>query len=135
MTLKKPNSFSHAASAIQAAADKLGQDIRAVDVRKITSLADVFLFVGATSHIHVKALEDAIRENLRHAGAALLRTDGHRGHSWRVLDYGGLIVHIMEQKTREFYGVERLWDDGKKIAVKQDEPKPKKKRERTKKTK
>jgi ribosome-associated protein len=103
--------------AAQAASDKLGVDIVALDVRPLTSLADVFLFIGATSHVHVRALEDAVREAVSETGAKLIRTDGQRGHMWRVLDFGALIVHIMEQKTREFYAVERLWNAAKQVPV------------------
>jgi len=109
--------------AAQAASDKLGVDIVALDVRPLTTLADVFLFVGATSHVHVRALEDSIRETLSAEGAKLIRTDGQRGHLWRVLDFGGLLVHIMEQKTREFYAVERLWNAAKEVPVLMEEKK------------
>jgi ribosome-associated protein len=104
--------------AASAASDKLGVDIVALDVKPLTSLAEVFLFVGATSHVHVRALEDAIREKMaQDTDINLIRTDGQRGHLWRVLDFGSLLVHIMEQKTREFYAVERLWNAAKRVPV------------------
>lgn len=109
------SSFDIAKAAARIADDKIGQDIVVIDVRALTSLADVFVFVGATSHLHVKALEDAIREGLKEAGAQLIRTDGQRGHLWRVLDYGQVLIHVMDQKTREFYAVERLWAQGRRI--------------------
>jgi ribosome-associated protein len=109
--------FKQARMAALAASERLGQDMLALDVREQTSLADCFLFVGANSHVHVRALEDGIREKMREEGTPLLRTDGQRGHLWRVLDFGGLIVHIMEKKTREFYAVERLWNEATKIAL------------------
>ncbi len=103
--------------AARAAEDKLGKDIVALDVRPQTAVTDCFLFVSGSSHIHVRALEDAVREAMQRAGARLIRTDGQRGHHWRALDYGGLIVHIMEKDAREFYSIERLWDQGKKISL------------------
>jgi ribosome-associated protein len=110
--------FESAKIAAKAASDKLGLDIIALDVRPLTTLAEIFLFVGATSHVHVRALEDAIREDVGDkTDLSLLRTDGQRGHLWRVLDFGSLLVHIMEQKTREFYAVERLWNAAKHIQV------------------
>ena len=115
--VKRSPSLKYVRLAAQAASDKIGQDILALDVRGLTAVTDIFLFVGATSHVHVRALEDAVREKLRDGGANLLRTDGRRGQLWRVLDYGSLIVHIMEQKTREFYAVERLWNEAKKVNV------------------
>src|SRR5690349_12957867 len=94
----------------------MGLDVVVLDVRGQTAVVDCFVFVGATSHLHVRSLEDAIREGLKGSGLQLLRTDGQRGHLWRVLDYGSVLVHIMEKKTREFYGIERLWDQGRSVA-------------------
>jgi ribosome-associated protein len=104
--------------AAEAADEKLGVDIVALDVKHLTSLAEIFLFVGATSHVHVRALEDGIREAVAEkTDLKLIRTDGQRGHLWRVLDFGSLLVHIMEQKTREFYAVERLWNAAKQVPL------------------
>lgn len=113
--MSKVDAFQHARMAARAADDKLGEDILAFDVRRESSLADCYLLITGTSHIHIRALEDAVREALRVSGAELRRTDGQRGHLWRALDYGSLIVHIMDQKTREFYAMEKLWERGKKI--------------------
>ena len=93
---------------IQVADEKLGIDILALDVRKQSSITDSFVFIGATSHLHVQALEDAIREELGKMGIRPVRTDGQRGHLWRALDYGSVIVHIMDQKTRDFYAIEDI---------------------------
>jgi len=126
--VKRSPSLKLVKLAAQAASDKLGQDMIALDVRHQTSVTDIFLFVGANSHTHVRALEDEIRTRLKENGANLIRTDGQRGQQWRVLDYGSLIVHIMDQKTREFYAVERLWNQAKQIDVTGKEPpKPRKK--------
>jgi len=121
--------------------EKLGLDIAAIDVRGHSSLTDCFIFIGATSHLHVQALEDAIREALAKTGTRPLRSDGRRGHLWRALDYGSVIVHIMERKIREFYGIERLWEEGRRItpkllgqaaAVKKSPPKKKPRRKTAK---
>lgn len=115
--------------AAQAAVDKLGMDVLALDVRQQTSVTDCFLFVSGQSGLHCRALEDAIREALGTAGSQLKRTDGHRGMRWRALDYGSLIIHIMDQPTREFYSIERLWNQAKKVpltsATSQSHPKKK----------
>lgn len=63
----------------------------------------------------MRAIEDSIREALKEAGATLMRTDGQRGHLWRALDYGSVIIHVMDQKTRDFYAMERLWERSKSI--------------------
>ena len=109
------DAFKFARIAARAADEKIGEDILAFDVRRESTLADCYLLVTGSGHIHIRAIEDAIRESLREAGADLRRTDGQRGHMWRALDYGSLIVHIMDQKTREFYAMEKLWERGKRI--------------------
>ncbi len=111
--MTKVDAFQFARQAARAADDKIGEDIMVFDVRKESSLADCYLLITGTSHIHIRALEDAVRDALRDSGAQLRRTDGQRGHLWRALDYGSLIVHIMDHKTREFYAMEKLWERGK----------------------
>lgn len=142
--MKQSSVFNYARVAARVADAKLGEEIVALDVRNQSSVAECFLIVSGTTHLHIRALEDAIREELRTAGASLLRTDGQRGHLWRVLDYGGLIIHLMDRKTRQFYGMERLWEKTKPIDWKAPEPKaapakkaskPKKKPAAKKKTK
>ena len=131
--MKKTNTLKYARLAAQAADEKLGEDIVALDVRGQSSVTDTFVFVSGTSHIHVRALEDAVRESLAEAGAELRRTDGQRGHHWRALDYGSLIVHIMDTATREFYSIERLWDEAKRISLSgaaPAAPRPRKKKSR-----
>lgn len=115
--LKNASSLKLARLAAQTADEKLGRDIVVLDVRRQSSLTDYFIFVSATSHLHVRSLEDAIRESMRELDAKLLRTDGQRGQVWRVLDYGSILIHIMDEKTREFYSVERLWDQAKRISI------------------
>jgi ribosome-associated protein len=117
--LKPSSSLKFARLAARLADDKLGQEIVIIDVRGQTIITDYFVFVGAHSHLHVKALEDEIRVGMIQAGARLIRTDGQRGHLWRVLDYGSVIIHLMEEKTRDFYAIERLWDQGAKISFKE----------------
>ncbi len=109
--------------AADAADKKLGRNIAILDVRGQSSVADCFVFVSATSHLHVRSLEDGVREAMREGGATLIRTDGQRGNVWRVLDYGSVMVHLMDEKTREFYSVERLWDQAKNLAPKKAEAK------------
>jgi len=121
--MKALSSLKLAHVAAKAADEKQGKDILALDVRKLTAVTEYFLFVSGTSHVHVRALEDEIRKQAGDAGGTLRRTDGQRGYPWRVLDYGDVIVHIMDQPTREFYSIERLWNQGKRL----DLIKPKKK--------
>ncbi|MCG3204791.1 MAG: Ribosomal silencing factor RsfS [Elusimicrobia bacterium] len=121
--MSAPSIFKDIRLAAQVADEKLGENILAMDVRKESSLVDCYLLVTGSTHIHIRAIEDAIREALRLAGAILKRTDGQRGHLWRVLDYGSMIIHIMDQKTRDFYAMEKLWERGRVIDWRDDKNK------------
>jgi ribosome-associated protein len=112
-----------ARAAARAADEKLAEDIIIVDVRRESSLVDCYLLATGLTHLHIGAIEDAVREALRLAGAKLNRTDGQRGHLWRALDYGNFMVHLMDKKTREFYAMEKLWERGKPLAWKMPAPK------------
>ena len=123
--MSQMDAFDAARVAARAADDKLGQNILVVDVRRESSLVDCFVLVTGMTHLHIGAIEDAVRESLRLGGARLVRTDGQRGHMWRALDYGNLLVHIMDQKTRDFYAIEKLWERGRPLSWKAEAPKKK----------
>ena len=94
---------------------KKGMDIKLLRINKISSLADYFLICTGTSNTHVKALCDSVEEALDKAGEPALRREGHRGGTWVLLDYGCLVVHVFTEETRQFYDLERLWSDAKRI--------------------
>lgn len=108
--MKKISFRSLAVRAAHAADSKKGADILLLDVRKTTALASYFLIVSAESSAHMMALAEHLRVDFNKQGVQLLHTEGRskRGR-WAVLDYGGLIIHILERETREFYALERLW--------------------------
>ena len=104
-----------AAIAAKALDDKKGVDISLLEIAQVTSLADHFLICTGTSSTHVKALCDAVEEALDEAGEPALRREGHRSGTWVLLDYGCLVVHVFTEETRQFYDLERLWSDAKKV--------------------
>ncbi len=102
--------------AARLADDKKGENILLFDVRHITGVSNYFVLVGATSGPHVNALENYLLVELRKKGLRPTREEGTKSDSWRVLDYGGFIVHIMRNEARAFYGLERLWEGAKRLA-------------------
>ena len=104
-----------AALAAKALDDKKGVDIRLLEIAQVTSLADHFLICTGTSSTHVKALCDSVEKALDEAGEPALRREGHRSGTWVLLDYGCLVVHVFTEETRQFYDLERLWNDAKKV--------------------
>ena len=106
-----------AAIAVKALDDKKGVDITLLEIAQVTTLADHFLICTGTSNTHVKSLCDAVEEALDQAGEPALRREGHRSGTWVLLDYGCLVVHVFTEETRQFYDLERLWGDAKRVDI------------------
>ena len=70
-----------------------------------------------TSSTHVKAIADEVEYQLDEAGISVSHIEGYRSNSWILLDYVDVIVHIFSDEAREFYDLERLWQDGKEIDI------------------
>jgi ribosome-associated protein len=97
---------------------KKGEEIRVMEVTELTVLADYFVICTGSSNTQINALCDAVEEKLEaEAGEKPLHREGHRGGIWVLLDYGCLVVHVFNSEAREFYGLERLWSDGKPLDI------------------
>ena len=97
---------------------KKGEEIKVMDVAEQTTLADYFVICTGSSNTQINALCDAVEEKLEsEAGEKPPHREGHRGGIWGLLDYGCLVVHVVNSEAREFYGLERLWSDGKPLDV------------------
>ena len=92
---------------------KKGIDIRAIELRDLSILADYFVIASGTSNTHVRALSDEVEFRLAQRGCRPMRIEGGSTENWMLLDYGAVIVHVFQDKAREFYDLERLWQDGK----------------------
>lgn len=104
-----------AAVAAKALDDRKGVDISLLEITDVTTIADYFLICTGTSSTHVKSLCDAVEEAMDNAGEPALRREGHRSGTWVLLDYGCLVVHVFTEETRQFYDLERLWTDAKRV--------------------
>lgn len=100
-----------------AAADKLAQEVVALDVTAQLALTDVFVIASAPNERQVNAVVDAVEERLLQLGSTTLRREGHRESRWVLLDFGDIIVHVMHSEDREFYALERLWKDCPPVAL------------------
>ena len=104
--------------AIQSASDKKASNLVALDLREVTSFAEFFVIASGTNQRQVQAISDEINEKLKEKlKRRPLRIEGYASGEWILLDYGDFIIHIFEQKAREFYDLERLWRDAKKVEI------------------
>ncbi len=110
-----------ALQAAKALDDRKGLDIKLLEVTDVTSIADYFLICTGTSNTHVKTLCDSVEAAVEELGEPLLHREGHRGGTWVLLDFGCLVVHVFTNETREFYDLERLWNDAVPIALETEE--------------
>ena len=104
--------------AVHFASEKKAFNIVALDLREIASFAEFFIIVSGANQRQVQAISDEINEQLKEQlKARPIRVEGYSGAEWILLDYGDFIVHIFEEKSREFYDLERLWRDAKKVQI------------------
>lgn len=106
-----PEALQAAQVAATAAEDKLATEITALDVSKHLALTDIFLIASAPNDRQVGAIVDNVEEQMRLAGLKPLRREGERSGHWVLLDFGDIVVHVMQEEDRLFYRLERLWKD------------------------
>ncbi len=92
--------------------DLKAKDVREIDVRGKTSVTDLVVVASGTSTRHVKSIADEVVRSAKKAGLPPLGVEGQREAEWVLVDLGDIIVHVMLPRTREFYGLERLWTVG-----------------------
>jgi ribosome-associated protein len=97
--------------AANAAADKLGENIVALDVTELMPLTDVFLLASGRNERQVVSIADEIEEKMLEAGHKMLRREGKTQARWILLDFGDLVCHVMHEEDRMYYSLERLWKD------------------------
>ena len=102
--------------AAKALSDKKGKEIRVLEITELTTLADYFVLATGSSNTQINALVDSVEKVLaEEADEQPLHREGYRGGTWVLLDYGCIAIHVFNQEAREFYGLERLWQDGKPV--------------------
>ena len=106
-----------AKKAILALEDKKAEDIKVIDISNVSVLADYMVIATGTSTTHVKALADEVEYQLDKAGVSVSHIEGYRSNTWILLDYIDVIVHVFSDEAREFYDLDRLWQDGKEIDI------------------
>ena len=86
-----------------------------LDVRELTSVADVFIICSGRSNRQVMAIAEYIQVDLKKHGIKPLSVEGKREGHWVLLDYGHVIIHVFYEPVRNFYDLEGLWIDAEKI--------------------
>ncbi len=100
---------------IKAILGKKALNIVALDVAEMTSYADVFIFCSGRSNRQVTAIADNIKSDLKKHNIKPISVEGTKDGHWILMDYGHVIIHVFYEPVREFYDLEGLWIDAKRI--------------------
>lgn len=98
---------------------KKAEQVRILGIRSLSVICDYFVIATGTGNTHVKALADELEFQLGNQGIKPHHIEGYRSNSWILLDYGEVVVHIFTRESREFYDLDRLWQNGEPIPVEQ----------------
>ena len=92
--------------------DMKAVNVRVLDVRGLTDIADTMIIASGNSDRHVRSIAERVVEKAKQAGSRPLGTEGARDGEWVLVDLQDILVHVMLPRVREFYGLERLWEGG-----------------------
>ena len=107
-----------AAAAARVALDNNGQNVMVIDVSGQSAEFDLFVLATGTSRRQLHAISEQIDDVLqKELGDRRLGIEGYEESRWIVLDYGSVIVHLFDDETRDYYDLESLWADGKRIPL------------------
>jgi ribosome-associated protein len=95
---------------VAALEDMKAHDIKTLDVRGLTDVADFMIIASGTSDRHVRSVAERVVEKTKAAGFRPHGVEGRQDSDWVLIDLSDIIVHVMLPRSREFYGLEKLWD-------------------------
>ncbi len=103
--------------AVKALENKKAEDVKIIDIREVSTIADYFIIANGSNQNQLQAMRDAVDEELYKAGYQAKQVEGNSYSTWILMDYGDIIVHVFSKEDRLFYDLERIWKDGKEISA------------------
>ena len=100
-----------------AAEDKKASDVTVLKLIGVTTFTDYFVICSANSSRQVQSISEEIEGSLRSKKIRPLHVEGRTNAEWILMDYGTFIVHVFNEKSRQFYDLERLWRDAEKVEL------------------
>jgi ribosome-associated protein len=97
--------------------DMKAVNVKVMDVRGLTDIADVMVVASGNSDRHVRSIADRVIEKARESGVRPLGVEGAREGEWVLVDLHDVVVHVMLPRVREFYSLERMWESEPVAAV------------------
>ncbi len=103
--------------AVDALEDKKAEDVKVIDIREVSSIADYFIIANGSNQNQLGAMQDAVDEAMYKSGLHAKQIEGNQNSTWILIDYNDIIVHLFSKEDRLFYDLERIWKDGKIIDI------------------
>jgi len=94
---------------IDKADDLKARDIRVIDIREKTDVTDFLVVCSGNSKTHVRSIANHVATEAKHVDNAPLGTEGETDGEWVLVDFGDVVLHVMQDDTRDFYQLEKLW--------------------------
>jgi ribosome-associated protein len=101
--------------AVAAAEGRKAEDLRVLHLARVSDFTDYFLVMTGNSERQVQAIASAVDDALRGVEVRPLHIEGYPGGTWVLMDYGAFVVHVFQQETRRYYGLEGLWADAPEV--------------------
>lgn len=106
-----------ALSCARAAIDKKAENVKILDLSKISAFTDYFVICSGISDRQVKAISDAIDHAMRSSGRKILASEGYGEGRWALIDLGDVVVHVFLDALREYYDLETLWAEAPRVRI------------------
>ncbi len=91
-----------------------GKEISVIDVLEMTDITERMVIVSGTSNRHVRSLAETVVVEAKHAGIIPLGREGEESGEWVLVDLGDIVVHVMLPESRDYYNLEKFWNDFKR---------------------
>ncbi len=108
--------FEKVKIAVKALDSKKGFDIKVIKIDDVSILGDYFIIASGNTSTQVRALTDEVDEKMSKQGIEPGHVEG-RSSGWILLDYGDVVIHVFTRSEREFYSLEKMWQDGQEIDI------------------
>ena len=109
------NALEAAKVAQAAIEDKMGEDIKVLNLQGLSNIADCFVIASGKNVNQLRAMADEVEQKLFKEGFKLHHSEGYSSGTWILLDFGNLLVHLFNREDREFYGLDHVWGDAPKL--------------------
>ena len=97
--------------------EKKASDIKLINVKKLTSLTDIFIICTSDSDPQTKAIANHIKDSLSKQGIKSWHTEGYQQLKWVLIDYVNIVINIFNKEARGYYNIERLWADADIVLI------------------